>query len=143
MAITLTQLRAMVTPQGVSDSLEEQIYLSLTYNDEKNAQTACQSAARWCYAYLSQKNALARTYSDDDKEVLTEALTQMAIYELGDISEFDFDDRKDEAIILVNSLLGLNSGTESGAQYTGAAIARDKESHIIVPYSSASHRRYR
>lgn len=143
MAITLTQLRAMVTPQGVSDSLEEQIYQSLTYNDGNSAQTACQSAARWCYAYLGQKNALSRIYSDDDNEVLAEAMTQMAIYELGEISEFDFDDRKDEAIALINSLLGLNNGADSGAQYTGAAIARDKESHIIVPYRSASHRRYR
>ncbi len=133
----------MVTIQGVSDSLDEQIYLSLTYNDPKNAQTACQSAARWCYAYLGQKNALSRLYSDDDKEVLVEAMTQMAIYELGEISEFDFDERKDEAIHLVNALLGLNNGTESGAHYTGAAIARDKESHITVPYRSASHRRYR
>ncbi|MDE1352146.1 hypothetical protein L9W80_18590, partial [Vibrio aestuarianus] len=120
MAVTLTQLRAMVTPQGVSDSLEEQIYQSLTYNDGNSAQTACQSAARWCYAYLGQKNALARIYSDDDKEVLAEAMTQMAIYELGEISEFDFDDRKDEAIALINSLLGLNNGADSGAQYTGA-----------------------
>ncbi|MGL4830566.1 MAG: hypothetical protein ACRCXG_14880 [Vibrio sp.] len=143
MAITLTQLRAMVTIQGVADSLDGQIYESLTYNDDRNAQTACQSSARWCYAYLGQKNALIRLYSDDDKEVLTEAMTQMAIYELGEISEFDFDDRKEEAIALINSLLGLNNGAESGAQYTGAAIARDKESHIIVPYRSASHRRYR
>ncbi|NAW59322.1 MULTISPECIES: hypothetical protein [unclassified Vibrio] len=143
MTMTLTQLRAMVTIQGVSDALDEQIYASLTYNDEKNAQTACQSAARWCYAYLGQKNALTRLYSDDDKEVLTEAMTQMAIYELGEISEFDFDDRKVEAIALLHSLLGLNNGAEQGAQYTGAAIARDKESHLVVPYRSASHRRYR
>ncbi|CAK1709844.1 conserved hypothetical protein [Vibrio crassostreae] len=143
MAITLTELRAMVTIQGVSSSLDEQIYHSLTYNDENNAQTACQSAARWCYAYLGQKNALSRLYSEDDKEVLAEGMTQRAIYELGEISEFDFDDRKDEALALINALLGLNHGTESGAQYTGAAIARDQESHIIVPYRSASHRRYR
>lgn len=143
MAITLTELRAMVTIQGVSNSLDEQIYHSLTYNDENSGQTACQSAARWCYAYLGQKNALSRTFSDDDKEVLTEAMTQMAIYELGEISEFDFDDRKAEALSLIHALLGLNNAAESGAQYTGAAIARDKESHIIVPYRSASHRRYR
>lgn len=143
MAITLIELRAMVTPEGVSDSLDDQIYLSLTYNDTNNARTACQSAARWCYAYLGQRNALTRIYSDDDKEVLTEAMTQMAIYELGEISEFDFDDRKEEAVALINSLLGINNGAETGAQYTGAAIARDKESHIVVPYRTSAHRRYR
>lgn len=142
MAITLTELRAMVNPEGVSDSLDNQIYLSLTYNDTKNAQTACQSAARWCYAYLGQKNALNKSFNDDDKAVLTEAMTQMAIYELGEISEFDFDERKDDAVALLNALLGLNNNSDSGATYTGAAIARDQESHIIKPYRSASNRRY-
>lgn len=142
MAITLTELRAMVTPEGVSDSLDDQIYLSLTYNDTKNAQTACQSAARWCYAYLGQKNALNKSFTNDDKAVLTEAMTQMAIYELGEISEFDFDERKDDAVALLNALLGLNPNSDTGATFTGGAIARDEKSHITHPYRSITYRRH-
>lgn len=148
----LEQLRELVTPAMVRDALDDQIYRSLTgenvagddsglfmprpaTNDsQKAATTACQSAARWAFITLSKADALARPFSDDEQAVLSESMTQRAIYELGRQSEFDanFFKNKQDAQELMNALLGLNgSGDGTGtASITSARSTKD-----------ASHRR--
>ncbi|MGI2800205.1 hypothetical protein ACRTC3_16585 [Photobacterium damselae] len=132
MAITLTQLRGLVTPEGVSDSLDNQIYNSLSFNDIKNVSTACRSAANWCYAYLGRYDALKINYSDDDKQVLSEAMTQMAIYELFLISDIYDEERKEQAVGMLNALIGLpdSDGNGDGLPIIGAARSCDYDSHI-------------
>lgn len=146
----LTQLQALVTPTMVRDALDDQIYRSLTgenvagddgglfmarpvTNDsQKAATTACQSAARWAFITLSKADALARPFSDDEQAVLSEAMTQRAIYELGRQSEFDanFFQNKKDAQELLDSLLGLNTSGDGSSGIVGARSTKD-----------ASHRR--
>lgn len=138
----LSELQSMVTPEGVSDSLDDQIYASLTYNDTKNAQIACRSAARWCYGFLGKYNKLDEPFSADDKEVLTEAMTQMAIYELLLISQFDEngDQYKEDAHNLLNALLGITKDGDGQTAYVGGAIAKDEKSHITKPHCALTCR---
>ncbi len=131
----LSTLQSMVTPEGVSDSLDDQIYASLTYNDTKNASIACRSAARWCYGFLGKYGKLDEPFSADDNEVLTEAMTQMAIYELLLISQFDENGEqyKQDAEDLLNALLGITKDGDGNAALVGGAIAKDEKSNITKP----------
>ncbi|MBE3899185.1 hypothetical protein HJ158_08185 [Vibrio parahaemolyticus] len=142
MAMQLKTLQSMVTPEGVSDSLDDQIYASLTYNDTKNATIACRSAARWCYGFLGKYGRLDASFSDDDLEVLTEAMTQMAIYELLLISQFDEngDQYKEDAENLLNAVLGITKDGDGQSTFVGGATAKDEKSHIAKPYCALAHR---
>lgn len=142
--MTLTELQMLVTPEGVSDSLDNQIYASLTYNDTKNATVACRSAARWCYGQLGVYGASDRAFDNDEQMVLTEAMTQRAIYELGLISQFDedFDAYADDAMLMLKAVLKIASAKpEQGSGFVGAARVSDEQSHLNVPFESPSRRR--
>lgn len=148
----LAQLQALVTPVLIRDALDDQIYRSLTgengnysggiqprpagNDSQKAALTACQSAARWAFITLSKADALARPYSTDEQAVLSEAMVQRAIYELGRQSEFDanFFKNKEDAQALINALLGLNgSGDSTSASITSARSTKDAKASYIIP----------
>lgn len=159
--MTLAQLRALVTPALLRAALDDQIYLSLTgerheddgyfmqrppTNDSQQAAlTACQSAARWAFITLTKADATARPYSNDEQEVLSEALVQRAIYELGRQSEFDanFYKNKEDATALLNALLGLTGAGENKVVITAARSTKDakQRSYFILPGYPFTRRR--
>jgi len=139
----LSDLQHLVTPKGVADSLDAQLYASLTYDEPKNTLIACRSAARWCYSFLGKYGRLDANFSPDDKAVLTEAMTQMAIYELLLISQFDEngDQYKADAEDLLHALLGISTDSDGQTTYVGGAIAKDEKSHLTQPDCSLTRRR--
>ncbi|MGR6858886.1 hypothetical protein ACU5EH_20300 [Aliivibrio salmonicida] len=132
MAITLTELKGMITIEGVSRALDNQIFLSLTSNDGSNADTACNRAAIWAYSFINLKCKANELFTTDKKEVITEAMITMAIYELLRISEFYDEEYKTDATNLMNAALGISGGGSdgNGSSFIGAASARDEKSHI-------------
>ncbi|SKA56662.1 hypothetical protein [Enterovibrio nigricans] len=143
MAMTLAQLKGMVTIEGVSRALDNQIYNSLTSNSENNADVACNRAAIWAYSHINLKSKANELLTPDQKEIITEAMITMAIYELLRISEFLDEEYKTDAINLMNAALGIagSSSEGNGSSFIGAASAHDEKSHINK-FGSASSRRY-
>lgn len=152
--MNLAELQALVKPASIRNALDDQIYRSLTgengehdggimrrpsgNDSQRAALTACQSAARWCFITLSKADALARPFSDDEQAVLSEAMVQRAIYELGRQSEFDanFFKNKEDAQALLHAVLGLSgsgAGDSSGAVITGARSTKDATANYIIP----------
>ncbi len=129
--MTLTELKSLVTPEGVKRALDEQIYDSLVYGDGHNVTDACKNAATWAYAAIAKAGKLNHAFTSDDKELLSTAMIQMAIYNLGGHHFFDLSNPKDDAIALLNAALGLSSDSDGTSTYTGAAVARDEKSHIV------------
>lgn len=93
--------------------------------------TACSNAATWGYITLVQAQKLNEAYSEDQLDVMSTALINRAIYELGRASLFDvsFQTNKKDAQILLNTIIGLTP-TESGqtSHFTGASITKDEKS---------------
>ncbi len=129
--MTLTELKGLVTPEGVKRALDDQIYDSLVYGDGHNVTDACSNAATWAYSVIAKVGKLNYAFTADDKEVLSAAMIQMAIYNLGAHHFFDLTNPKEAAVALLNASLGLSSDSDGTSTFTGAAVAKDEKSHII------------
>ncbi|MCE7729619.1 hypothetical protein [Vibrio campbellii] len=129
--MTLDELKGLVTPEGVNAALDDQIYDSLVYGDGQNVTDSCNSAAIWCYSYLAKTDNINRAFSASDKEVLSAAMVQMAIYKLGAHHFFNIEEPEEMAYALLDSILGITKDEDGSSTYVGAAVAKDEKSHSI------------
>ena len=94
--------------------------------------TACSNAATWGYITLLQAEKLNDAYSEDQLAVMSTALINRAIYELGRTSLFDvsFHTNKKDAQTLLNTIIGLTPSQDgqSSSHFTGASITKDEKS---------------
>ncbi|MBE8578720.1 hypothetical protein [Vibrio sp. OPT18] len=176
--MNLDTLRQLVTPEGVKNALEPQLYLSLTGDIEHPTRptpkhglvldefdegpmhtpqsrtyptclmTACSNAAVWGYVTLTQADALNKGYSGDENAVLSMALVNRAIYELGRISQFDvsFHSNKKDAQNLIDAAIGRvpSIDGQSSSYYVGASITKDEKSKSqnLNPFLKFTERDY-
>ncbi|WP_108945631.1 hypothetical protein [Shewanella halifaxensis] len=171
--MTLKELLALVTPEGIEDALDPQIFKSLTgmmdevgmmpkmdYHDPHFnppqppsdkwppiIKSAINKAAGWGYVRLVNANKLSQTFDEDQQHVMSMALTNRAIYELGRASQFDnqFHQNRNDASTLFDTVLGLTCSSENGqptAHYIGASITQDDKtkSAFINPIFKATRR---
>ncbi|MBE8578648.1 hypothetical protein [Vibrio sp. OPT18] len=129
--MTLDELKTLVTPEGVKNALDDQIFDSLAFGDGENVTSSCKSAAIWCYSYLAKTGNLTKAFSQSDKEVISAAMVQMAIYHLNAHHFFSIDDPKDMAQALIDSILGISQSSNGTSVYVGAAVAKDEKSNIV------------
>lgn len=141
--MTLDELKRLVTPEGVERALDDQIYDSLVYGDGENITDSCHSAAIWCYSYLAKTGNLHRAFSASDKEVLSAAMVQMAIYKLGAHHFFNIEEPEEMAYALLDSILGITKDEGGSSSYVGAAVAKDEKSNPVhKPCGRLTHWRY-
>lgn len=128
--MTLDELKTLVTPEGVKSALDDQIYDSLAFGDGENVLDSCHQSAIWGYSYLAKTGNITKAFNASEKEVISAALIQRAIYHLNAHHFFDIDNPKEMAQALIDSILGI-SNSDGKSVFIGAAVAKDEKSNIV------------
>jgi hypothetical protein len=124
------ELLELVSPDDVRGSLDTQIIESLGGSD--NLTSSVSAACAWAFAMLRKAG---RTSLPEETDVLRFALIKRAAYELYtscDVEE-DAEDKRKDAYILMQGLLGTNIEDQSQPASGSISFDRVYNSTLIPP----------
>lgn len=112
----------MVTVDDLKEDVGEKTYRMLTQDDDTVAERAIEKAVIWVKA----KFAKCGKKPNFNSELVLEAILKRATYELWSMSEAEgkAEDKKEDAEILIEAVLGDCAGDKSGASSPFAVVKR-------------------
>ncbi|TQF71794.1 hypothetical protein [Pseudoalteromonas luteoviolacea] len=125
--MTLDEIKILVSVEAVQNSLDSQLFETLTYDSPHKVPTAIDKAAAWAYSKLIQGKAQNNTFNNDELSLLTEAMCKMAIYELYSLCEFEgsAEEKRKDAYVIINALLGMQSDEQSVKRTAKISVSKD------------------
>ncbi|NOU49986.1 hypothetical protein HG263_05475 [Pseudoalteromonas sp. JBTF-M23] len=125
--MTLDEIKALVSTEAVQSSLDSQLFETLTYDSPDKVPLAINKAATWVYSKLIAGKAQNNDFNNDERALLSEALSKMAIYELYSLCEFEGtgEEKRKDAYVILNALLGMQSDEQAVKKSSKISVHQD------------------